>query len=364
MRERLERDVFRATVEQVTALTRAFWADRDPEQPAPRRRRPAAPDGPGVPLVPGPVEQAGRSPATRSGRPTTRLWSGPATGAFNDWVRGSHLEGLAARDVRQIALNLLEGAGVVTRAHQPAGGRRRRPRRRAVGRPAAVRVSRQVPVAVIGLGAVLPGSTDVGGFWRTVVAGRDQVTEVPADRWVLTESYDPDPAAPDRTYGRRGAFVPSVAFEPLRHGVPPRSLPATDAARLLALTVADQVLADAGGLAGVDRTRVGVVLGAAALEPAAADARPYPVAGVAAGAARAGAAGRRRAAGQRPDRRALPALAGVDVPGPADQRRGRAHREPVRPAGPEPHDGRRVREPRSPRCRSRSVTCRSAAATW
>ncbi|WP_460445389.1 beta-ketoacyl synthase N-terminal-like domain-containing protein, partial [Angustibacter aerolatus] len=127
-------------------------------------------------------------------------------------------------------------------------------------------MSRQVPVAVIGLGAVLPGSTDVGGFWRTVVAGRDQVTEVPADRWVLTESYDPDPAAPDRTYGRRGAFVPSVAFEPLRHGVPPRSLPATDAAQLLALTVADQVLADAGGLAGVDRTRVGVVLGAAALE--------------------------------------------------------------------------------------------------
>ncbi|KPC75904.1 hypothetical protein ADL27_49510, partial [Streptomyces sp. NRRL F-6602] len=50
------------------------------------------------------------------------------------------------------------------------------------------------------------------------------------------------------------------------HGIPPTNLPATDSAQLLALVVAEQVLADAGGLKEVDRERVGVVLGAAALE--------------------------------------------------------------------------------------------------
>ncbi|CAN5788405.1 PfaD family polyunsaturated fatty acid/polyketide biosynthesis protein [soil metagenome] len=47
-----------------------------------------------------------------------QIWCGPAMGAFNEWVRGSFLEPVEARTVRQIALNLLEGAATVTRAGQ------------------------------------------------------------------------------------------------------------------------------------------------------------------------------------------------------------------------------------------------------
>jgi len=39
-------------------------------------------------------------------------------GAFNAWVRGTFLEPVEDRTVRQIALNLLEGAATVTRAGQ------------------------------------------------------------------------------------------------------------------------------------------------------------------------------------------------------------------------------------------------------
>jgi hypothetical protein len=39
-------------------------------------------------------------------------------GAFNEWVRGSFLEAPQSRSVVQVALNLLEGAASVTRAHQ------------------------------------------------------------------------------------------------------------------------------------------------------------------------------------------------------------------------------------------------------
>ncbi|MGW1161220.1 SDR family NAD(P)-dependent oxidoreductase [Streptomyces sp. NPDC002519] len=126
--------------------------------------------------------------------------------------------------------------------------------------------SGQVPVAVVGVGALVPGATDAAGYWRIVTGGRDLITEVPASRWLVTDHYDPDPAAPDKTYARRGAFLPEVDFDPLAYGVPPANLSATDTSQLLALMVADQVLTDAGGLSGVDRDRVGVVLGAAALE--------------------------------------------------------------------------------------------------
>lgn len=124
----------------------------------------------------------------------------------------------------------------------------------------------QVPVAVVGVGALAPGATDAAAFWRTVTGGRDLITEVPPSRWRVEDHYDPDPAAPDKTYARRGAFLPEVDFDPMAYGVPPANLPATDTSQLLALMVADQVLADTGGLSGVDRGRVGVVLGAAALE--------------------------------------------------------------------------------------------------
>ncbi|TKA01725.1 type I polyketide synthase [Actinacidiphila oryziradicis] len=125
---------------------------------------------------------------------------------------------------------------------------------------------RQVPIAVVGIGALLPGSPDAGEFWRTVVAGRDLITDVPASRWLVEDYYDPDPAAQDKTYARRGAFLPDVGFDPLAFGIPPNTLPATDTAQLLALMVAEQVLTDTGGLAGMDRARVSVILGAASLE--------------------------------------------------------------------------------------------------
>ncbi len=47
-----------------------------------------------------------------------QIWCGPAMGAFNEWVSGSFLEAVEARTVRQIALNLMEGAARITRAGQ------------------------------------------------------------------------------------------------------------------------------------------------------------------------------------------------------------------------------------------------------
>lgn len=50
--------------------------------------------------------------------PDYQIWCGPVMGAFNDWLKGSALEPLSKRTVKQVALNILEGASVITRAHQ------------------------------------------------------------------------------------------------------------------------------------------------------------------------------------------------------------------------------------------------------
>lgn len=114
-RARLESEIFHAPLAAIWKETELFWSKREPAE----------------------VERAGRDPhhkmalvfrwylgqASRwairddaARRPDFQIWTGPAIGAFNDWVKGSFLEDLARRDVAQIGLNLLEGAAVVTRA--------------------------------------------------------------------------------------------------------------------------------------------------------------------------------------------------------------------------------------------------------
>ncbi len=119
------------------------------------------------------------------------------------------------------------------------------------------------PIAIIGLGALYPRSGDLGEFWNNVVDGTDCIEEVPETHWKISDYYDPDPAAPDKTYARHGGFVPTVPFNPLEFGLPPNTLEVTDVLQLLSLTVAKQTLRDAGatGSGWYDPSRTGVVLG-------------------------------------------------------------------------------------------------------
>ncbi|MDW8248700.1 MAG: SDR family oxidoreductase [Myxococcales bacterium] len=119
------------------------------------------------------------------------------------------------------------------------------------------------PIAVVGVSALFPGSTHVGGFWKDILEGADRIGDIPASHWLIEDYYDPDPAAPDKTYARRGAFLTPVDFDPIEHGVPPTVLPSTDTSQLLALILAKQVLEDAtqGQFAKMDASRTSIVLG-------------------------------------------------------------------------------------------------------
>ena len=119
------------------------------------------------------------------------------------------------------------------------------------------------PIAIVGLGALFPGSTDANGMWRDIVAGKDQLTEVPKAHWLIEDYYDADPKAPDKTYAKRGGFIPEVAFDPLEHGMPPTVIPATDTSQLLGLIVAKQLLEDIthGPFPDALRERTSVIIG-------------------------------------------------------------------------------------------------------
>ncbi len=137
-----------------------------------------------------------------------------------------------------------------------------------MNRPRTSGAPQHEPIAVVGVSALMPGSADVDGFWRTVVQGRDLIVDVPPTHWLVSDYYDPDPTAEDKTYGYRGAFLDPVDFDPLAYGLPPSALPATDTSQPLTLIAARQLLDDIAryGPPTHDSERVSVILGTGALE--------------------------------------------------------------------------------------------------
>ena len=115
-RRMLERDYFRCSFQEEWEQTKAYFTRHDPRQ----------------------IERAEKDPKHKmalvfrsylgqssnwanSGDPSRKIdyqiWCGPAMGAFNQWVKGSFLQPPENRNTVTVAMNLLFGASVVTRAN-------------------------------------------------------------------------------------------------------------------------------------------------------------------------------------------------------------------------------------------------------
>ncbi|MHC5020786.1 MAG: beta-ketoacyl synthase N-terminal-like domain-containing protein, partial [Planctomycetota bacterium] len=119
------------------------------------------------------------------------------------------------------------------------------------------------PIAIVGISCLFPEADNLERYWSNIKSGADCVREIPATHWNPDDYFDADPSAPDKTYGRRGGFIPEVPFEPLTYGIPPKDIEATDTSQLLGVMAARRALEDAGygPDADFDRDRVSVILG-------------------------------------------------------------------------------------------------------
>jgi PfaD family protein len=117
VRSGIEDRILRRSVSDVWEETRQFWARRNPEELAKAESDPRHRMALVFRWYVG-LSSRWAIAGDETRRLDYQIWCGPAMGAFNRWVAGSFLEPPAARSVVQIALNLMEGAAVITRAHQ------------------------------------------------------------------------------------------------------------------------------------------------------------------------------------------------------------------------------------------------------
>jgi enediyne polyketide synthase len=117
-------------------------------------------------------------------------------------------------------------------------------------------------IAVIGIGCYYPGAPTLAAFWENILARRREFRKLPELRLPLSEYYDADPTAPDKTYGDRAAVIDGFTFDWIKRGIPKTVVDSSDIVHWLALEVALRALEDAGYTRqSTPCDRTGVILG-------------------------------------------------------------------------------------------------------
>ncbi|MBD2302192.1 type I polyketide synthase [Nostoc sp. FACHB-190] len=124
----------------------------------------------------------------------------------------------------------------------------------------------QNPIAIVGMASLFAKARNLREYWQNIINKIDCITDVPPSHWSVEDYYDPNPRTPeDKTYCKRGGFIPEVDFNPMEFGIPPSILEVTDVSQLLSLVVAKEAMEDSGygESREFSRETTGVVLGVA-----------------------------------------------------------------------------------------------------
>jgi len=116
-------------------------------------------------------------------------------------------------------------------------------------------------IAVTGMACIYPGTKSPEELWRNVLAGRRYFRKTPPERLPMSDYFDSDPDAPEKTYSDQMALIADWKFDPIEFRIPPVVVEASDISHWLALSTSKSAIEDAGILVSTDLTRVGVILG-------------------------------------------------------------------------------------------------------
>jgi acyl transferase domain-containing protein/3-hydroxymyristoyl/3-hydroxydecanoyl-(acyl carrier protein) dehydratase len=121
-------------------------------------------------------------------------------------------------------------------------------------------------IAIVSMGGLFPSAPSPERLWEQILAGVDAAREVPPRRWLLDphEAFDPAIARSDRVYSLRGCFLDDIPLDPGGLDLPADLLAELDPVFHLALHACRQAFGS-GVTHGLDRRRIGVILGNIAL---------------------------------------------------------------------------------------------------
>lgn len=122
------------------------------------------------------------------------------------------------------------------------------------------------PIAIVGIGGVMPQSDSLEEFWDNLKNARNMVTTIPPDRWSW-EAYDGNPVKEvNKSNSKWGGFMKEVdKFDPLFFGITPREAEMMDPQQRIFVETVWSAIEDSGHkVSDLSGTKTGIFVGASA----------------------------------------------------------------------------------------------------
>uniref|UniRef100_A0A4W4F424 Carrier domain-containing protein n=1 Tax=Electrophorus electricus TaxID=8005 RepID=A0A4W4F424_ELEEL len=118
-------------------------------------------------------------------------------------------------------------------------------------------------IAVVGIGCNFPGGEGLDSFWKVLVNGKNCATEIPEDRFDLTQWYDPDNTILGKTQTTKAAFIDGFnEFDHKFFGISEAEANFMDPQQKLLLQCSYRALEDSGiPMEKISGSRTGVYIG-------------------------------------------------------------------------------------------------------
>jgi acyl transferase domain-containing protein len=124
---------------------------------------------------------------------------------------------------------------------------------------------KKVPIAIVGMGGVFPGASNIEDFWGNIVNCKSMAREVPKERWIAAPDlmYHPTPM-PDKAYSNKACFVDPFSLDLNGLDLDPELIAQLDPLYHFVLHAGRDAFFNCRN-AGIDTNRTGVILAAIAL---------------------------------------------------------------------------------------------------
>ncbi len=118
------------------------------------------------------------------------------------------------------------------------------------------------PIAVVGVGCILPDAFSPAEFWQNLLARKVSLVDVPASRWNHSLYFSSDRSIPDKTYAKRGGFVEGFHVDWRKFKIPPADAEQVNPLQWMVLEAGFQALSGVKNLPGAT---TGVIIGSTGL---------------------------------------------------------------------------------------------------
>nr|ARR97038.1 SphE [Herpetosiphon sp. B060] len=109
-----------------------------------------------------------------------------------------------------------------------------------------VQPDQPMAIAVVGISGRYPQAATIQEFWQNLLAGKNCISEIPAERWDHTPYFDPK-AQPGKTRSKWGSFLADIdQFDPLLFNIAPAEAELLDPQVRLFLETVWRLFEDAG----------------------------------------------------------------------------------------------------------------------